>query len=297
MLVTGMQRQRRGTAPVDQRRAHRENAGRLRAHVVERRGDSARPWWSPCGGKSIPKMGATGFGYDIARQFGLRLTETRPRSGAADAGAEPAGAPRAAGGRRGRCGGGLRQARISPRRCCSPIAACRGPAILQISSYWREGEEIGLDMLPEDRPVRGACARPARKTAGRRCHTALAMHLPKRLAQLIAEDHAATGNLADFSDKALRGVAAIGQGLALQARRLGRLSHRRSDARRRRHPRSRFPHHGGARGAGPLFHRRGGGRHRLARRLQFPMGVVVRLVRRAGCLKANRLFPPPCGEG
>ena len=31
-----------------------------------------------CGGKSIPKMGATGFGYDIARQFGLRLTETRP---------------------------------------------------------------------------------------------------------------------------------------------------------------------------------------------------------------------------
>ena len=50
--------------------------------------------------------------------------------------------------------------------------------------------------------------RKARAENGRQAlHTALAMHLPKRLAQLVAEDHAASRNLADFSDKALRDVA------------------------------------------------------------------------------------------
>ena len=158
-----------------------------------------------CGGKSIPKMGATGFGYDIARQFGLRLTETRPAlvpltlepnllarlaplaGVAVDAVAT--------------CGGTeFTEAMLFTHRGLS------GPAILQISSYWREGEEIGLDMLP--RTDLFEALRKARAENGRQAlHTALAMHLPKRLAQLVAEDHAATGNLADFSDKALRNVA------------------------------------------------------------------------------------------
>ena len=140
--------------------------------------------------------------------------------------------------------------------------------------------------------------RKARAENGRQAlHTALAMHLPKRLAQLVAEEHAATGNLADFSDKALRASPqavndwrfkpAGSEGYRTAEVTLGGVDTRDLDSRTM-----------AARdGARPLFHRRGGGRHRLARRLQFPMGLVVRLVRRAGCLKANRLFPPPCGEG
>lgn len=158
-----------------------------------------------CGGKSIPKMGATGFGYDIAAQFGVSVTETRPAL--VPLTLEP-----------------TMLARLAPLAgvAVDAVAACgktqfteamlfthrglSGPAILQISSYWREGEEIGLDMLPaldlfeELRAARAANGRQA-------LHTALAAHLPKRLAQAIAESEGATGNLADFSDKALRRVA------------------------------------------------------------------------------------------
>jgi predicted Rossmann fold flavoprotein len=158
-----------------------------------------------CGGKSIPKMGATGFGYDIATQFGLRLTETRPAL--VPLTLEP-----------------NMLARLAPLAgvAVDAVASCgktqfaeamlfthrglSGPAILQISSYWREGEEIGLDMLPKTDLFEAL--RKARAENGRQAlHRALAMHLPKRLAQAIADDHGATGNLADFSDKALLRVA------------------------------------------------------------------------------------------
>ena len=56
-----------------------------------------------------------------------------------------------------------------------------GPAILQISSYWREGSEIALDMLPATDLFEAL--RAARAANGRQAlHTALASHLPRRLA-------------------------------------------------------------------------------------------------------------------
>ncbi len=160
------------------------------------------------GGKSIPKMGATGFGYDIAEQFGLRVTETRPGlvpltfegdllarlkplSGISVDAAVSCGKTRFA------------EAMLFTHRGLS------GPAILQISSYWRAGEAITIDMLPGTDVFEAL--RAARAENGRRAvATALSELLPKRLAQMICEAEgaaASTGvNLADASDKLLRRI-------------------------------------------------------------------------------------------
>ena len=82
-----------------------------------------------------------------------------------------------------------------------------GPAILQISSYWREGDELEIDMAPGV-DVFDALRR-ARSEQGRQSvATALSRHLPRRLAQLIAENEGAAGNIADASDKILRRIGA-----------------------------------------------------------------------------------------
>ena len=157
------------------------------------------------GGKSIPKMGATGWGYDIARQFGLRVTETRPAlvpltfeagvlerlkplSGVAVDAVVSAGKTR------------FEEAMLFTHRGLS------GPAILQISSYWREGQEIGVDMAPGTDVFE--TLRAAKGSNGRQAvHTALTALLPKRVAQLVAEEQGLDGPLAGLSDKALRRAA------------------------------------------------------------------------------------------
>jgi predicted Rossmann fold flavoprotein len=157
------------------------------------------------GGKSIPKMGATGFGYDVARRFGLRVTETRPalvpltfETGLLSHLSPLSGVAVDA---RASCGKAkFDEAMLFTHRGLS------GPAILQISSYWREGQEIGLDMAPGVDLF--AALKQAKTERGRQAlQTVLAEHLPKRLAQLIAERHAARGNLADLPDARLRAVA------------------------------------------------------------------------------------------
>jgi predicted Rossmann fold flavoprotein len=156
------------------------------------------------GGKSIPKMGATGFGYDLAQQFGLKIVETRPAL--VPLTLEP-----------------TMLERLTPLAGVSvdAVAGCRkttfaeamlfthrglsGPAILQISSYWREGDEIVLSMLPGVNLFEEL--RAARAQNGRQAlQTALSAFLPKRLAQLIAETEKGPANLADYSDKRLRTI-------------------------------------------------------------------------------------------
>ncbi|WP_269929675.1 NAD(P)/FAD-dependent oxidoreductase [Aminobacter sp. HY435] len=159
-----------------------------------------------CGGKSIPKMGATGFGYEIAAQFGLPVVETRPAlvpltfdantlqkltplSGiAVDADVA--------------CGKtSFSEAMLFTHRGIS------GPSILQISSYWREGDEIAISMLPGADVV--GLLREAKRANGRQAvQTALAAHLPKKLAQAIAERTGFDGNLADLSEAQLKSVDA-----------------------------------------------------------------------------------------
>ena len=154
------------------------------------------------GGKSIPKMGATGFAYKIAEQFGLPLIETRP--GLVPLTLDPAqleslsalaGVAVDAGASMGKTR--FEEAVLITHRGLS------GPAILQISSYWREGGDIRLELLPGIDVA--ALLKAARRENGRQAlQTALGDLLPKRLAQFFT-DTAGLHNrpLADLSDKAL----------------------------------------------------------------------------------------------
>jgi predicted Rossmann fold flavoprotein len=154
------------------------------------------------GGKSIPKMGATGWAYDTARSLGLRVTDTRPAL--VPLTFEP----------------GLLE-RLKPLAGVSVEAVVShgktkfaegllfthrglsGPSVLQISSYWREGEAIAVAMAPG---VEVFAQLKAMKAGNGRqaAHTALGQIVPKRLAEVLVEQEAASGNLADLSDKALR---------------------------------------------------------------------------------------------
>jgi len=81
-----------------------------------------------------------------------------------------------------------------------------GPSILQISSYWNEGQPIQVNLLPDTDPF--TALRDKRKTEGRRnTSTVLRQLLPGRLADFLADEWALTGNLADQSDKALQQLA------------------------------------------------------------------------------------------
>jgi len=163
-----------------------------------------------CGGKSIPKMGATGFGYDIAQQFGIGIVETRPAlvpltldPASLDKLAPLSGIALDITATHGKTA--FDEAMLFTHRGLS------GPAILQISSYWRQGEEIVLRLVPGTDIF--ATLKAARSQNGRQAiHTALATLLPKRLAHYIAESLNIAGNLADLSDAHLRRIdAAINQ--------------------------------------------------------------------------------------
>ncbi len=159
------------------------------------------------GGKSIPKMGATGLGYDIAKQFGLNIIETRPALVPLtfEAGMLARLTPLSGVALDAVVGHGktkFREGMLFTHRGLS------GPSILQISSYWREGDEIRVDMAPG---VDALAALKAARTATPRqaVATVLATLIPKRVAQLIADEVAAgKGNIADCSDKVLGPLAA-----------------------------------------------------------------------------------------
>jgi len=152
------------------------------------------------GGKSIPKMGATGFAYDVARQFGHAVTETRP-----------ALVPLTFGDRFAPLSGVSLHARASNDRAAFDEQilfthrGLSGPAILQLSSYWREGESITLGLAPGRDLF--AALRDQRQASGRRAlTTALAAHLPVRLVDHLAPGFGLAGNLADQSDARLREI-------------------------------------------------------------------------------------------
>lgn len=157
------------------------------------------------GGKSIPKMGASGFGYQIARQFGLPLVETRPAlvplafSGAPLEQMKPlAGVSLDA---EIRCNdAAFREGMLFTHRGLS------GPSILQISSYWREGVPVTVDLLP-DGDVLAALSHQQRISGRMPLPAALASHLPERLAQHVVARAGLGGRLADQPKAALQDLA------------------------------------------------------------------------------------------
>ena len=157
------------------------------------------------GGLSIPKMGATGFGYQVATKFGLRLVETRP-------GLVPLTLDAAL------------LAEIKPLAGVSlPVRVIRGrmefdegmlfthrglsgPAILQASSYWSPGDLITVDMFPGKDFFEQL--RLDRQRHGRQAvHTVLSHYLPQHFAQLLTAQCGTAGQIDDASDKILRHVA------------------------------------------------------------------------------------------
>lgn len=157
------------------------------------------------GGPSIPKLGATGFAYDLARRFGLKVVEPRPALVPLTLPGDEAlfkslsGVSAEVIARAGKIA--FREAALFTHRGLS------GPAILQISSYWRHGEEIGIDFLPsEDAAALLVAAKASHPKAGLR--STFERLLPDRLAEALVERIGLEGRLADTPDKALRAAGA-----------------------------------------------------------------------------------------
>ncbi len=166
------------------------------------------------GGLSIPKMGATGFAHRIARQFGLALTETRPALVPFTFEGEELEMMRSLSGASLDCiakagGAQFQEAMLFTHRGLS------GPAILQISSSWREGEEIVLNMLPGvdagERLLTGKRDDPRTMPA-----TLLSGFFPQRLAQALAARHLKPKAMAEQNDKALASLASTLNGWHLR---------------------------------------------------------------------------------
>lgn len=151
------------------------------------------------GGPSIPKMGATGFAYDLARQFGLKVVEPRPALVPLTLGGddvlfrELSGIAAPVEARAGKAA--FREAALFTHRGLS------GPAILQISSYWRHGEPVTIDFLP-DMPS-GWLTDAKRSRPRATVRTVLGAQLPDRLAETLAERLALPGELAAQTDRKL----------------------------------------------------------------------------------------------
>lgn len=157
------------------------------------------------GGKSIPKMGATGFGYRLAEQFGLPIVETRPGLVPLTFAEQELE--------------GLRQlagVSVAGSVGCNTISfeeallfthrGLSGPAVLQASSYWREGQPIQVDLAVG---VDTAEALRAQRGQGGRIavRTALSQFLPEKLARYIENLSEVTGNLADQSNATLARIS------------------------------------------------------------------------------------------
>lgn len=137
------------------------------------------------GGLSIPKMGATSLGYDLARQFGLEVVEPRPAlvpltftrqdlsrfqdlSGVSTEVVASIGRIK------------FREKMLFTHRGLS------GPAILQISSYWKAGTSLTLDLVPDRDALASLLASPAGRDLAT-ARTALRAHLPQRMADRLLE--------------------------------------------------------------------------------------------------------------
>ncbi len=178
------------------------------ALVVEREGKSlhvrSRALVVATGGKSIPKMGASGLAYDIATQFGLSLTETRPAL-------VPFTFPER---RFAEISGVAADVRLSNDRATFDEAmlfthrGLSGPAVLQLSSFWREGENVIVDLthglgLAER-------LREARHLRGRKqLTTELSQVLPARLVEHLASEMSLADRLGDLSDARINEI--VGQ--------------------------------------------------------------------------------------
>ncbi len=162
------------------------------------------------GGLSIPKIGATDFAYRVARRFGLRVIEPRPAlvplTFAQDLWAPFAALSGVALEVDIRCEEGFAPGRFIEDLLITHRGVS-GPAVLQISNYWKPGTAVEIDLVPA---VDLAAALIASKAASRQnISHVLAAHLPRRLAAHWLETVAPTADrrIAEMPNVALQGLA------------------------------------------------------------------------------------------
>jgi hypothetical protein len=212
------------------------------------------------GGPSIPKMGATGFAYDLARRFGLKVVEPRPALGPAHAGGDEAlfrelsgVAPTSSRARQGRV---PRSGAVHPSR---PVRPGDPAGLLLLAPRRERSASTSCPAAPGwlPKPSAPAPASPCASCSARCCPIAW----PKRWPRL-----ALPGELANTADRKLQ-MPSASSPTGASPRRHRRLRQGRSHDRRDQHRRTLLADDGGAQGPRPLCDRRGGGRHRLAGRL------------------------------
>lgn len=156
------------------------------------------------GGLSYPSLGASDFGYRIARQFGLAVTDLRP-----------ALVPLTLSDKDTEFLSELRGISFRARVLCGKKAfqgnvllthrGLSGPAILQISSYWNKGEALVIDLLP-DMDSYGLLNENRRSR--KEIHTLLSQFLPGRFIRLWCEQNIKKTRMCMYSDRELREIAA-----------------------------------------------------------------------------------------
>ena len=151
------------------------------------------------GGLSIPKLGATSFAYDVARRFGLKIVEPRPALVPLTLSGEQAlfktlsGVSSDVVARAGK--GSFREAALFTHRGLS------GPAILQVSSYWRHGEAVTVDFLPD---LPSGWLRLAKRGEPRiTLRRLLGRSLPDRLAETLTDQLGLGGDIGNMADRTL----------------------------------------------------------------------------------------------
>lgn len=155
------------------------------------------------GGLSIPKIGATSFGYDIAQQFGHSIIPTRAALVPLRFSPELLAATKT-----------LSGIAVDPSEISHGKTAFRegmlfthrgisGPSILQISSYWQEGDAITVNLLPDTENLLETLKTRRKEQPRQMLHNVLAAFVPRRVAEWIAADMAIDAPMADLSDKKL----------------------------------------------------------------------------------------------
>jgi len=156
------------------------------------------------GGVSIPKMGATGFGYEVARQFGLKVVEPVPALVPLTFAPDVVGVMKSLAGVSVDClvacgGTSFRENLLFTHRGLS------GPAILQISSYWRRGDTITVNLMPQKTDVFAWLKGQRQEKPKAGLKAVLGTELPERLAVWLADPW--PGVMADQSNQKLQSVA------------------------------------------------------------------------------------------
>ncbi|MGI1662558.1 NAD(P)/FAD-dependent oxidoreductase [Palleronia sp. KMU-117] len=163
------------------------------------------------GGPSIPKMGATGVAYDLARRFGLKVVPPRPALVPLTLGQDEVMFRELSG---VACPVRARVRDVSfEEAALFTHRGLSGPAILQVSSYWRPGDEVSLRLLPD---AAGRLKAARRDMPRAHLKAALAQHLPARLAEAMAGRIGLAKELGNLADTEIDAAASTLEALTFR---------------------------------------------------------------------------------